>query len=65
MNDAARVGSFERVRDLGGNRQRLVERHGAASDPLRQRRPLDQLEHQCLHARRLFKAVNAGDVRND
>src|SRR5258708_16609840 len=42
-DDALLVGGFERLCDLSGDRQGLVERYRAAADTVRERRPGDQL----------------------
>jgi hypothetical protein len=36
----------ERGRHLARDRQRLVQRHGALSDPFRERLALDEFEHE-------------------
>ena len=45
------------------DRQRLVERNRPLGDPIRQRRPLDQLQHQRRDAVGLLQAVDLRDVR--
>ena len=43
MDDALLVRSLERVGDLAGDRQRLVDRERAGRDPVGERRPFDEL----------------------
>ena len=64
MDDALVVRRLERVGDLPRDRHRLVERNRPLSDAVRERRPLDQLQHQRLDTLAgFFEAVNRGDVR--
>jgi len=63
MDDALLVRGLQAFRDLFCNRERFIERDGASCDPIRQRRPFDQLHHERRHARRVFESVNVGDVR--
>ena len=63
MNDALLMGRFKRLRDLSRNGQRLVERHGSLSNPIRERRPLHQFHDQGGNATRILKPVDRGDVR--
>ena len=65
MDDAVLVRGFERFGDLSRDRQRLVDRDGAARDPLREILTLDELENQRGDAIRFFQAVDVGDVRDD
>jgi hypothetical protein len=53
----------ERVSDLSGDLQRLVDRQGTRRDPIGQRRPFDQLHDEGRHSRRIFEAVDVRDVR--
>ena len=46
-----------------GDGQRLVERQRPLRDPIGERRPLDQLQHQRRGAARLLEAVDRRDVR--
>lgn len=62
MNDSVLVRRLERVRDLLCDRQRLIERHRAARDPLRKILALDQFHDESTDTARFFKAVNVGDV---
>ena len=45
---------FERLGDLPRDRQRFVERDRARRDPLGERRPFDQLQHERACVRRRF-----------
>ena len=70
MDDAALVRGLERFRNLTGNGQRLVERNGALLDPVRERRPVDQLQHDRSQGRltgrrglEILEPVNLRDVR--
>jgi hypothetical protein len=51
MDDPARVCRFERFSDLARDRQRLVERYGAARKPVLKRRTVDQLHHERAYSR--------------
>ena len=62
MNDAHVVGGLQRIRDLPGNRQRLVDRHQTVDQPVGKRRSLNQFQDQRLDAAAIFKSVNACDV---
>ena len=62
MDDPLLVRGFERLGDLPGDRKSLFERKRAARDALRQRRPLDQLEYEGLHALGLLQTVDPTDV---
>ncbi len=63
MDDACLVRGFQRRSDLLGERQRVAERHGPLGDALRERLPLDQLEHERMRGAAVFEAVDGGDVR--
>ena len=63
VDDAVLVRRLERLGNLPGDRQRLVEGHGAARDPRAQILALHQLHHQRPAARRVLDAVDLGDVR--
>ena len=63
MNDAHVVGGLECIRDLPGNRQRLVDRHRTVDQPVGERRSLDQFQNQRLDTAAVFESVDAGDVR--
>jgi len=57
------MGRFDGFNDLPRDRQRFVERKRAPRDAVRQRRPLDELEHQRMCASTFFESVNRSDVR--
>src|SRR5262245_14990976 len=63
MNDALFVRRLERLGDLAGNRERLLERNGTASDSLREVFTLDQLHHERRETVALLETVDGGDVR--
>ena len=63
MDDALLVRGFEGFGNLLRDRQRLVDRNRSLRDPVRERRPLDQLHDERLHAVRLLEAVDVRDVR--
>ena len=60
---SSRVRRFERHRDLSGDRQRFVEGHRTVRDPVRERRSLDQLQHQGADAVDLLETVDGRDLR--
>ena len=62
MNDPALVRRFERVGDLPGDRQHVVERHRAPTDEIGKRRSIDELQHQRADAVAVLQAVDRGDV---
>jgi hypothetical protein len=57
VNDALCVGRFERLRDLPGDRERLVDRDRAFGHAVGERWPFDQLHDQGGHAVRSFQSV--------
>ena len=63
MNDALLVRGFERLGDLLGDRQRLVDRDRAVRDALRQIVALDEFHHEGVDAPGFFEAVDGRDVR--
>jgi hypothetical protein len=63
MDDALVVRRFEGFRDLLRDGQRLVERHGAAPQPLRQVVALDKFHHEGLDALGVLQPVDGRDVR--
>ena len=63
VHDPLLVRGLERVRDLARDRERLVDRHRAGRDPLRQRLALDELEHERLDVAGLLQPVDRRDVR--
>ena len=58
VNDSMLVSRFDRIRNLLRNLQRFVKRNWAVRDPIRERRPVDQLHHQALDAIGLLHAVD-------
>jgi hypothetical protein len=62
VNDAGAMGLVERVADLCRDRQRLLNRHRAACDPLRQRFPRQQLHDQKSRPIVLPDVVERADV---
>ena len=63
MDDALLVRGFERFGDLSRDRQRFVERQRTLRDAVRERRALDELEHQRVRARIFLESVDRADVR--
>ena len=63
MDDAFLVRRIERVRDLLGDGQRLLDREWSFGDPLGKSVALDELEHEAADVTALFDAVNCRDVR--
>ena len=65
VDDALLVRGFERFGDLPRDRQCLVERDRPARDALRERRSLDQLQHERASSRRPLPAVDARRCSGD
>ena len=63
MNDPFLVRGIQRIRDLHRDAKRLGHGQRSLGQPFRQRRPLNQFEHQTAHAIGLSDAVDRGDVR--
>ena len=63
MDDPFLVCRLERVGDLPGERDRLVERKRTPRHTVGQRVPLDEFEHQGRHAVDVLQRVNRGDMR--
>src|SRR6266545_6263468 len=63
MDDALLVRGFERLRHLPCNGQRLIDRHRATRDPLRQILALDEFHDERADAFCLFEAVDVRNVR--
>ena len=63
MNDPLLVRRLERVRDLTRKRECLSERNRPVGDALRERRALNELQHERAGAVRFFEAVDRRDVR--
>ena len=62
MNDAALVGSVERMRDLRAEAAHVFDRKGAARQPRFERLPLDRLHHDDLARVEPFDTVDSRDV---
>ena len=62
MNDPLLVGRLQRLRNLLGDRQRLVDRDRPLGDPISEGRSFDEFQHQCLGAVLLFEAMDARDA---
>ena len=62
MNDSLLVCRFQRLGNLSRNRQRLIDGHRTVRDAIGQRRPLDELHHECLAAVNFLQAVEVRDV---
>jgi hypothetical protein len=63
MDDALVVCAFQRVGDLLGDRQRLVEGDRTFGNAIGQRGPVHELEHERGHACRVFEPVDRSDMR--
>ena len=63
MNNPLFVCGLERLGDLFRDRQRLVDRHRAARDRLRQILALDQFHHEGVQAGRFLEPIDRRDVR--
>ena len=63
MDDALLVRGVQRVGDLRGDANGLLRSKRPTRDHLRQRRPLDQLEHQRAAAVPFFEAVDGCNMR--
>ena len=64
MDNAVIVRALETIGDLGGCRDRLLDRHRYAVNALGQRRPLNEFHHQGAEvAVALLKAEDLRDVR--
>jgi hypothetical protein len=48
MDDSLLVGCLERLRDLPRDRHRFVDGYRSLRDPIGERRPIDQLQHERL-----------------
>ena len=62
MDDPRLVGRLQRLGDLLRNRQRLVRWDRPLRDPVGERRPLHQLQHQRPRPLGLLDTVDGGDV---
>ena len=63
VDDTSFVSGFECLSDLLGYRQSFIQRNRALLDPVSQRRPLDQLQHQRTGIVTFLNAVDLRDVR--
>jgi hypothetical protein len=63
VDDAALVRHLQRLGDLPGHLQGLVEAQASGRDPLAERRPLHELQDQRLDALQLLQPVDGSDVR--
>ena len=62
MNDALVVGGLQCFSDLARDGERLFDGDGPARDPIRERGPFDELQHERAHAVGRFEAVNLRNV---
>jgi hypothetical protein len=62
MDDADAMCRVERVGDLAGNCQRLVDRHRPVSEPIGEGRPFDQFKDQRLDTAAVLESVDAGNI---
>ena len=62
MDHPGLVGGLQRLGNLLRNRQRFIDGDRALGDPVGERRPLDEFEHQCPSVISLFDAVDLRDV---
>ena len=62
MNESQLVRGFERLGDLFGDLQRIVNRNGALRDPICERDSFDQFEDKPTNPVRFLQAVDVGDV---
>ena len=62
MDDAGVMRGSERVGDLPGDRDRVVEREPAVREPIGQRRTFDELEDERFDALVALDAIERGDV---
>ena len=63
MDDALLVRRLERLPDLPGDRQSLVDRHRPLRQPFRERLPFDELEHESFDTAGFHEPVDRADVR--
>ena len=63
MDDALLVRRLERVTDLPGDGQSLVDRHRPDPEPFGERLPFDELEHESFDAVGFHEPVDRADVR--
>ena len=58
MHDAVLVRDLEGLRDLFGNAQRVDDRYRSLRDPIGERLPFDQLEHERVYGSAVFETVD-------
>src|SRR4029453_11758856 len=63
MDDSLLVRRLERLGDLLGPRQRLVDGNRPLRDPIGERRAFDELHDQCVQAASILEAMDLRDVR--
>jgi len=63
MDDPGLVTRFKRLRDLLRDGDGFLNRGRTFLNPFRERRSLDEFEHERLHAVGVFEPVDARDVR--
>src|SRR5262249_47773282 len=63
VNDPFLVGGFEGLTNLLCDRQCFIDGDRSTFQPLLKRLSLNQLHHDARLRRRVFKAVNLGDIR--
>ena len=63
MNYAPFVRCFECLGNLLGDGQGFPDRHRSVSQPVGQRRPFDQFQHQGVGAVVFFQSVDGSNVR--
>ncbi|MEO6236337.1 MAG: hypothetical protein ABIQ52_05015 [Vicinamibacterales bacterium] len=57
------MSGLQRVSDLAGDGQGCIQRDGSLRDPIRERGPVNELQHERAYAAGLFEAVNMRDMR--
>ena len=63
MDDTGLVPRFERFRDLPRDRNDVFDRDRAFLDPLGERRPFHELQHERSNAVRFLESMDARNVR--
>ena len=63
MDDPLLVCRFEGFGDLARDGERVIDRHAATRDPIREGVPLDELENERVGVAAVLKAVDRADVR--
>ena len=63
VHDPAFVRRFDGMRDLSGDRQGVRDRQGPIGETVGQRRPFDELEHECPEWAGLLEPIDRGNVR--